>query len=78
MSEWQPIETAPKGGQHPYHQQPEGRSTFILVWNGNHVGVAYGQIELGQLEWWGEDGEPVEPPPTHWMPLPPPPKDAGT
>ena len=76
MGEWQLIETAPKGGEHPYSPNLEDRSTYILGWNSYHTGVVWGQIELGQLEWWGEDGEPVEPPPTHWMPLPTPPEPA--
>ena len=72
--EWKPIKTAPKGGEHPYSRQIEDRSTFIVAWNGHHAGVGWGQIELGELLWWDETGEPITPKPTHWMPLPPEPK----
>lgn len=58
----QPIETAPKDG------------TVIMVWNvvtgayvTNHVD---GEWPLG---FWGRVGE-WYPQPTHWMPLPDPPK----
>ena len=74
VAEWQPIKTAPKGGEHPYSRQIEDRSTFIVAWNGHHAGVGWGQIELGELLWWDETGEPITPKPTHWMPLPPEPK----
>ncbi len=68
MSEWQPIETAPKDG------------TEILVFIDGNIFQAH-QDE--QLDWcmpfakahgcgccgWNDDK------PTHWMPLPPPPKE---
>ena len=68
MSEWQPIETAPKDG------------TEVLVWS-EHGGVESAYWEAGC---YGHSGwtiyqirtEIAEPdfPPTHWMPLPEPPK----
>lgn len=61
MTEWQPIETAPKDGR-------------ILGWNG---------FEVESLEKfddvWGQvsdSGRITASRPTHWMPLPKPPKDA--
>jgi len=68
--DWQPIETAPKTVQ-PMTAYPE----YLLLWNGFHRGVGHYQEPHydGDTEWWSETGEPIEPPPTHWMPLPPPP-----
>lgn len=70
MSEWQPIETAPKDG------------SDILVWDDFEISITfwgktahvpiYGwiQVDFGDLY----DLEPMEPQPTHWMPLPEPPE----
>ena len=61
---WQKIETAP-------------REQHILLFNGHWRGV--GQLNDlhwdGEWLWYGEGGEPVDPKPTHWMPLPQPPGD---
>lgn len=61
---WQPIETAPK-------------TDSVLLWNG--VRVFEGSINSGV--WWSEfdmgdyeQGMPEAPQPTHWMPLPEPPR----
>jgi hypothetical protein len=71
---WRPIETAPKGSEHPYSDLPLA-AEFVLVWNGHHRGVAY--LEWDDYDslyrWFDEGGESVEPEPTHWMPLPEPP-----
>jgi hypothetical protein len=63
MTEWQPIETAPKDG------------TKIIVYRPNAeyqpiVGVDYWSKELGNV--WANSNEHRQP--THWMPLPEPPK----
>lgn len=79
MSEWQPIETAPKDG------------TVLILWNGATLGTgsweAYARDELGNAigintedqpdcidrwEWTGEGFE-TSPAPTHWQPMPEPP-----
>lgn len=60
MSEWQPISTAPKD------------LTVILVWD---MSGRTGEIELAYWErdrWSNYEGFTIEP--THWMPLPEPPK----
>lgn len=84
MTEWQPIETAPKDG------------TEIVLCRGDRVscgrwfdavypkepiivdGEYYGMEETGEVIdacWMSIDGGfSEEDPPTHWMPLPEPPK----
>ncbi len=63
MSEWQPIETAPKDG------------TAMLVHDEGAVFIAVFDEDEGA--WMDIAGAPgyqrVEPAPTHWMPLPDPP-----
>jgi len=64
MSEWQPIETAPKNGKE------------ILCWvgsgyTGGHLMLSY--IKNNGTNYWGDwDLDRWEP--THWMPLSEPPK----
>jgi hypothetical protein len=63
--EWRPIETAPKDG-----------TRVMLGWPGG--GVRYG-FYLNNTNWKGWRGPSMElpfpsPPPTHWVPLPPPPQ----
>lgn len=73
MSEWQPIETAPKDGSH------------VLLWCEHMEGIRYvvakyitpsGRDHGWGPFCWGADGEReiAERVPTHWMPLPSPPK----
>lgn len=70
MGEWQDITTAPKDG------------TWFLAWNGNWRGVCQyhepyhgeeGAAEFTDPVWVDETDDFIEPPPTHWMPLPDPP-----
>lgn len=72
MSEWQPIETAPKDG------------TSILVWRRNQVLVAHWDIDKyaktprpywGAFDVWNKTSNRLTPP-THWMPMPRPPVSA--
>lgn len=72
MSEWQPIETAPKDKtilifHHDYNK-----------WRGQiRIGYSHGDYN-GHKDVITEDGQcgwPIRPLPTHWMPLPTPPKD---
>jgi hypothetical protein len=58
MTEWQPIETAPRGGEP------------ILLWSDDQ-GVCIG-CHSGDV-WWDNLYEPWRFEPTHWMPLPEPP-----
>jgi hypothetical protein len=80
MSEWQPIETAPKEEGH-----------WIIVWDADYelpmVVHWWGGLELVNGQWepneFGEwsadlrmkDRGPNSTSPTHWMPLPAPPED---
>lgn len=61
--EWQPLETAPKDGR--------AILGFIPGW----FAICGTWFQDGQ--WWmaaGQDGRMGCPPPTHWMPLPEPPR----
>lgn len=61
MTEWQRIETAPKDGQH-----------FLAFRNGSYFNCWWHDNGYGEQYWMDEcDSEPN---PTHWMPLPSPPK----
>ncbi|MDW9447152.1 DUF551 domain-containing protein [Sinorhizobium meliloti] len=66
MSEWQPIETAPKDGMPIlatfwlWDNPEEGRGVDVVSWDGAG---------------WSTDAYPVYPP-THWQPLPAPPGGA--
>lgn len=75
MSEWQPIETAPK-------------MKVLLLFAVTHIDengeiqnwkMATGCYSIGYESWiW--DGRPLKPydhQPTHWMPLPKPPEGKG-
>ena len=62
--EWQPIETAPKDG------------TPVLAWLVNPSGDEYiTVIKANRSGGW--DWRSIYFEPTHWMPLPEPPKDSG-
>ena len=73
--EWQSIRTAPRPGRDHPNSGGKDPAEWVLVWNGHHIGVAYFQTQDDDAIWWGEDAEPVDPGPTHWMPLPKPPSD---
>jgi hypothetical protein len=74
MKDWQPIETAPKD------------ASQVLLWDGVAVSIGYrcnGHTKPYHATVRGEDanwddygGDPILSP-THWMPLPDPPKDAA-
>lgn len=74
--EWQPIETAPKDGTpvllfewrgDPW-EEPEA-NIFVGEWDHHRDG------ELYKTQWVCTEYEAFNHNPTHWMPLPPPPKD---
>ncbi len=59
MSEWQPIETAPIGQE-------------VLVYVPRRLGALYAGARLTGTQWWSRNLGDLKP--THWMPLPEPPK----
>lgn len=69
---WQPIETAPKDGTHILARLHDSNTCYVIYFGGakqrvNPRGfwrVAWDCYKLGELDQ-----------PTHWMPLPAPPKD---
>lgn len=65
MSNWQLIDTAPSSEM----ESPR----YVLFWNGHHTGVGYHSQDWEGDWFYDETGEPIEPAPTHWMPLPDPP-----
>lgn len=78
MSEWQPIETAPKDGTPillywPHYPDEEKGVVWLGAWKVNDR-LAKGYFS-DSCEW--DDFEMAEPryAPSHWQPLPPPPKD---
>ena len=63
MSEWQPIETAPKDG------------TPVLVWRTPEKGRNHRRMGIDRWKeglWWHSRKEMQ---PTHWMPVPAPPAE---
>lgn len=74
MSEWYPIETAPMDGTSVLGFIPENDKHFraitvVSYTKHNHIPI-YGWVYLSRLD--GEELEGCNP--THWMPLPEPPK----
>lgn len=72
MTEWQPIETAPKDGTALLGKDVAGDWPFVMKWEGeprapNGGYWAYCEALLSDVA-----GEAT---PTHWMPLPDPPKE---
>lgn len=65
--EWQPISTAPKDG------------TEVWAYNGEQARMRWIEGHEYALWAWADevlcDVDPSPEQPTHWMPLPPPPKD---
>ena len=69
MSDWQPIETAPKDGKLFLGYFGES-DDFGIVSRHDPGGLA--RNPKHHYECWVVSGSPVKP--THWMPLPEPPK----
>lgn len=67
MSEWQPIETAPK-------------TCDVFLWNGVKVFPGWYCEDEGWHDSRNQDHNdyPEVPQPTHWMPLPTPPVDKNS
>lgn len=69
--DWQPIETAPKDGTHIIALRPtDPPHVESMYW------ARYEDADRDGDWHWSYDGDsPREGSPTHWMPLPPPPKE---
>jgi hypothetical protein len=65
VKSWQPIETAPKDGSPILAYQPDG-GCVVISWVEYFDGGGVWTVD------WVDGAEP--PTPTHWMPLPEPPK----
>ncbi len=67
--QWQPIETAPKDGEE------------IWAFNGEQARMFWLEGDGYALWCWADpllsECDPSPEPPTHWMPLPPPPSEKG-
>lgn len=61
-TEWQPIETAPKDGTHVLAY--DGSNMTTVKWDRDYWALIEQGYYAEDNEWW----------PTHWMPLPKPPK----
>lgn len=74
MSEWQPIETAPKDGTRVLVFSPDAREPQIFVaWLGSFIlPGTKGEEDEGWIDAWSDDL--VDAWPTHWQPLPAPPE----
>ena len=88
MIDWQPIETAPKDGTHflSTSKHLDGE-IFICIWLDRTMTHSYGRerhngwwvvgVPKRYYVGWGPFYSPIKQDdlmPTHWMPLPPPPK----
>lgn len=72
MGEWQPIETAEI---RPFDKEKwfMDHSPRLLLWNGHYAEIgSYGFTSKGKGRWRNYGGIVT---PTHWMPLPPSPKE---
>lgn len=69
MSEWKPIETAPKDGTRFLAVDDTGRMVVTLWGKVSHVPIYFWLLMDVPID--PEDIDMWEP--THWMPLPPPP-----
>ena len=69
-SEWQPIETAPQDGRRIIGCYVPDGDAAVVRWKAGH-GDWHGYWNLDVCGSYAEDGEWW---PTHWMPLPEPPK----
>ena len=65
MSDWQPIETAPKDG------------TKILAWEFDDYTIAWWGVSTGGWYGWMFSDDWIRCYPTHWQPLPAPPESSG-
>ncbi len=74
MSEWQPIESAPKDGTRIIAYMPKHAGDIeILLWVSDDKGAGWAYWDNGYGEFSPTEGDD----PTHWMPCPPLPREVG-
>lgn len=77
MSDWQPIETAPRDGSNILVYLPTWGRIYIGSWN-EVITMTFGKVTNESL-FWHYQGGPMHlsfserPQPSHWLPLPSPP-----
>lgn len=87
MTEWQPIETAPKDGteiigcfccDYGYQEKPTVYGPWTIAWDGKKWRSSWDGSEVidSQCDF-GTDYKSPDCEPTHWMPLPSPPREGG-
>lgn len=69
MSEWKPIETAPKDGTWFLVIDPDSSMCWAPY------GFCSWQTDYSGHSYWAEEDTSEEIQPTHWMPLPDPPEN---
>lgn len=75
MSDWQPIETAPKDETQVLLWVPARPWDAACAVVGEFSGVGRPRWREANIDGWEWDGPLAEAAPTHWMPLPPPPTE---
>jgi hypothetical protein len=80
MTEWQPIETAPKDGTLVLLYGPCGWDTNVDEYDDKMVRVGSYEEFFDKYVWLSDTANPYQDRilATHWMPLPNPPKEQGT
>jgi hypothetical protein len=81
VSEWQPIATAPKDGRRVLVYAPEWGDITCGEYHTNRERDDRGRFQAGGWAYWlamDEDYRSSYCHPTHWMPLPEPPKAEGS
>lgn len=75
MTDWQPIETAPKDEMVLVWEEDGWVRCAELVLMSDFGGYEPDEWDDGGVRMWiGDDDRPLDFDPSHWMPLPPPPK----
>ena len=70
MSGWQPIDTAPMNGTRVYVSN--GRALVVAHWRPASATSGEGCVDAWRetAGWVDDDGNRLDPPPTHWQPAP--------
>jgi len=74
MDQWQPIETAPKDRRILLYQSGGGGEYYTPAWQKIFTGFWWDDWYENEHFWTADEDRGFEVNPTHWMPLPAPPK----